>query len=46
MNPLRSLFAAPTAADDDVGAARGHYASAFFYPGYAYFYFPTPAGDT
>jgi len=46
MNPLRSTFAVPPTSDDGVGATCGHYASAFFYPGYAYFYFSPLAGDT
>lgn len=46
MNALASTFAVPTASDDVVGASGGLYAFAFFYLGYAYFYFYSLAGDT
>jgi len=46
MNALSSTIAVSTASGGFAGATRGHYASTFFYPGYAYVYFPTLAGDT
>ena len=46
MNALSSTSAVPTASGHAAGATCGHYASAFFYPGYAYFYFFPLAGDT
>lgn len=46
MNVLASTFAAPSASDAIVDALGGLDAFAFFYVGYAYFYFYLPAGDT
>jgi hypothetical protein len=46
MNALASTSAAPTASGLPAGLARGVYAFAFVYPGYAYFYFAHSAGDT
>ena len=45
MNTLSYTSAAPTASRC-AGATRGRFAFAFFYLGYAYFYFPSSAGDT
>ena len=45
MNTLSYTSAAPTASRS-AGATRGRFAFAFFYRGYAYFYFPSSAGDT
>lgn len=46
MNALESTFVAPAASGFSAGVARGLYAFAFIYPGYAYFYFAHLAGDT
>lgn len=46
MNALAPTFAAPTAPGSSAGSARGLYAFAFIYPGYAYVYFAPLAGDT
>jgi hypothetical protein len=46
MNALDPTSAAPTASGLTAGLARGLYAFAFIYPGYAYFYFAHSAGDT
>jgi len=46
MNTLAPAFADATAFDGSVDATGEQYGFAFFYPGFAYFYFYSPAGDT
>jgi hypothetical protein len=46
MNALAPTSAAPIASGLTAGLARGLYAFAFTYPGYAYPYFAHSAGDT
>jgi hypothetical protein len=46
MNTLAPTFVAPMASGVSAGSARGLYAFAFVYLGYAYAYFFPLAGDT
>ena len=46
MNTLAPAFAEATAFDGSVDATGEQYGFAFFYPGFAYFYFYSLAGDT
>ena len=46
MNTIAPAFAEATVFDGSVDATGGQYGFAFFYPGFAYFYFYSLAGDT
>ena len=46
MNTLAPAFAEATAFDGSVDATGEQYGFAFFYPGFAYFYFYSLAGDS